>query len=39
MKICNIICSDGSSGHEKPILEMHNFFCENNINSNFFFFY
>ena len=37
MNFINIICSDGISGHEKPILELHNFFKNKNINSEFFF--
>ena len=37
MKLINIICSDGISGHEKPILEMHNFLIKKKINSRFFF--
>lgn len=38
MKIINIICSDGISGHEKPILEMQNFLYENEVNTEFYFF-
>ena len=37
MQIVNIICSDGISGHEKPILELQSLYLSKKFNTNFFF--